>query len=178
MAINYGAGNLMRQSYLTTWANDVSATPCPGDALPATNTSLSTASPLDCKSRLGLRKAAVANDLRNWLPKRPVLMQAAPRTRPPSSRPRWQRRVTSGAHGMPATSLGVVDLEEMGVGRFVRRGARGFCVGSQSAERDNTAGTEADKDQSVQFAYHGPRVPAYFMQSARTFFQGALAGNS
>src|SRR5690606_41266762 len=41
-------------------------------SLPASAASLENASPLDCHPSTGLRRAAVANDLRNWLPQRPV----------------------------------------------------------------------------------------------------------
>ncbi|MEJ8858087.1 prolyl oligopeptidase family serine peptidase [Variovorax robiniae] len=177
VAINYGPDNLVRQSYLTTWATDVAATPCAGNALPATTASLSTASPLDCKPGLGLRKAAVANDLRNWLPTRPVLMCGGAQDPTVNFASTLATAGYFRARGMPATSLSVVDLEASGTGDAYDAARAGFAQ-AKATERANTAGTEADKDQSVQFAYHGQLVPAYCMQSARTFFQGVLAAGS
>jgi hypothetical protein len=77
------------------------------------------------------------------------------------------------ARGMPAASLTVVDLEASGSGDAYDVARAGFAQ-AKADERANTAGTDADKDQSVQFAYHGQLVPAYCMQSTRLFFEGVL----
>ncbi|MGJ7510576.1 alpha/beta hydrolase family protein [Variovorax sp. GT1P44] len=173
LAINYGPNNLVRQSYLTTWSNDVKASPCPGNALPATSASLSTTSPLDCAPTTGLRKAAVANDLRNWLPTRPVLMCGGaqdPTVNFTSS------LATAGyfrARGMPASSLGVVDLEATGVSDAYSLARANFAQ-AKAQKRADAAGTDDAKDQAVAFAYHAQLVPAYCMQSVRVFFEGVL----
>ena len=173
VAINYGAGNLVRQSYLTTWFNDVQATPCPGNALPATTSSIDTASPLSCAPMTGLRRAAVANDLRNWLPTRPVLMCGGandPTVNFASS------LATAGyfhARGMPPSSLSVVDLETSGVSDAYSAARAGF-VQAKAQKRADTTGTDAQRDQAVAFAYHGELVPAYCMQSVRVFFENVL----
>src|SRR5207245_3206842 len=52
LSIFYGPNNLIRQSYLTQAANDLLATPCPGNALPATSSSVNTTSPLNCNPLL------------------------------------------------------------------------------------------------------------------------------
>ncbi|MDM0107154.1 prolyl oligopeptidase family serine peptidase [Variovorax sp. J22R24] len=177
VAINYGADNLVRQSYLTTWFNDVKANPCPGNALPATPASLNTTSPLGCAPTTGLRKAAVANDLRNWLPTRPVLMCGGandPTVNFTSS------LATSGyfrARGMPASSMTVVDLETTDVNDAYAAARAGFAQ-AKAQERAGASGTDAAKDQAVALAYHGQLVPAYCMQSARVFFEGVLAAGS
>ncbi|MBB3178073.1 S9 family peptidase [Variovorax sp. Sphag1AA] len=173
VAIEYGAGNLVRQSYLTTWFGDVQASPCPGNALPATAASLSTTSPLDCSPLTGLRSAAVANDLRNWLPRRPVMMCGGsndPTVNFTSS------LATAGyfrARGMTPTSLSVVDLEASGTSDAYSAARAGFAQ-AKAQKRAQSTGTDAQLDQSVAFAYHGELVPAYCMQSVRVFFEGVL----
>ncbi|WP_371319934.1 alpha/beta hydrolase family protein [Variovorax sp. dw_308] len=173
VAISYGAANLVRQSYLTSWFNDVSGNPCAGNALPATNASVATTTPLDCKPSLGLRKAAVANDLRNWLPTRPVLMCGGAEDPTVNFASTLATAGYFRARGMPAASLTVVDLEASGSGDAYDAARAGFAQ-AKAQERADTAGTDADKDQSVQFAYHGQLVPAYCMQSTRLFFEGVL----
>ncbi len=173
-AINYGANNLVRQSYLTRWANDVQASPCPGNALPTTTASINTTAPLDCVPTLGLRKAAVANDLRNWLPQQPVLMCGGandPTVNFASS------LATAGyfrARGMPANSLNVVDLEASDLADAYAAARAGFAQ-AKAQKRASSSGTTAEVDQAVALAYHGELVPAYCMQSARVFFERVLA---
>ena len=176
-AINYGPDNLVRQSYLTSWSDDVKSRPCPGNALPATSASLNTTSPLDCAPATGLRKAAVANDLRNWLPNRPVLMCGGaqdPTVNFTSS------LATAGyfrARGMPASSLTLVDLEATGVNDAYATARANFAQ-AKAQERAEASGTDAAKDQAVAFAYHAQLVPAYCMQSVRVFFEGVLNAGS
>ncbi|SCK25222.1 Prolyl oligopeptidase family protein [Variovorax sp. HW608] len=175
VAINYGAGNLVRQRYLTTWFDDIQAGPCPGNALPATVGSLGTTAPLGCAPMTGLRRAAVANDLRNWLPARPVLMCGGsndPTVNFTSS------LATAGyfrARGMPASSLTVVDLETAGVNDAYAAARAGFAL-AKAQKRADSPGTDAQRDQSVAIAYHGELVPPYCMQSVQVFFEGVLNG--
>jgi len=177
VAVSYGAGNLVRQSYLTTWFNDVQASPCPGNALPATETSLGTASPLSCAPMTGLRKAALANDLRNWLPTRPVLVCGGsndPTVNFTSS------LATAGyfrARGMPSSSLSVVDLETAGANDAYAAARAGFAQ-AKAQKRVDSTGTDAQRDQAVALAYHGELVPAYCMESVRVFFEGVLNAGS
>ncbi|MDM0002940.1 lipase family protein [Variovorax sp. J22P240] len=173
VAINYGADHLVRQSYLTTWSDDVKARPCPGNALPATAASLNTPSPLDCTPTTGLRKAAVANDLRNWLPTRPVLMCGGANDPTVNFNSSLATAGYFRARGMAASSLTVVDLESTGVNDAYATARAGFAQ-AKAQERAASPGTDADKDQSVALAYHGQLVPAYCMQSARVFFEGVL----
>ncbi len=175
LSIFYGANNLIKQSFLTQAAGDIQATPCPGNALPATSASLSTASPLDCKPSSGFRKAAVANDLRNWLPTRPMLMCGGANdptvnfvsTRATSGYFRAKRRAGLRAGGG-------------GPGRFGRDrrfldGPRRLRAGQGPPPAQNTPGSASDQAQAVTLAYHGTLVPPFCMVSARGFFQGVLA---
>ncbi|MET0542508.1 MAG: prolyl oligopeptidase family serine peptidase [Variovorax sp.] len=172
--INYGADNLVRQSYLTTWFNDIKSSPCPGNALPQTTGSVTTTSPLDCAPAIGLRKAALANDLRNWLPTRPTLMCGGANDPTVNYASTLATAGYFRARGMPNTALTVIDVEQSGLNDIYATARAGFAQ-AKAQERANTAGTEADKDLSVQLAYHGQLVPAWCLQSARIFFDSVAA---
>ena len=174
LASQYGPGNLVRQSYLTQAFNDIQANPCPGNALPPTASSLGTTSPLDCRPALGFRRAAAANDLRNWLPTRPVLMCGGANDPTVNF---VSTRATAGyfaARGMAPASLTVVDLEETAVNDAYAP-ARGGFAQAKAALASTTEGSEEDKARAVTLAYHGGLVPPFCLAAARGFFQGVLA---
>lgn len=173
LAVFYAPNNLVRQSYLRQAANDILANPCPGNALPATSTSLNTSSPLGCQPLLGFRKAAVANDLRNWLPLRPVLMCGGANDPTINF---LSTRATAGyfrARGMPASALAVVDLEETTAIDAFSTARAGFAQAKINTAA-NAGGTAADQQQAVVQAYHGTLVPPFCLASARGFFAGVL----
>lgn len=174
LSIFYGANNLVRQSYLTQAATDIQSSACPGNALPATAASLSSASPLDCSPSTGFRKAARANDLRNWVPTRPVLMCGGANDPTVNF---LSTRATAGyfrAKGMPAAALTVVDLEDSGTTDAYSAARAGFAQ-AKSTLAQNTPGSASDKAQAVTLAYHGTLAPPFCLASARGFFQGVLA---
>jgi pimeloyl-ACP methyl ester carboxylesterase len=174
LSIFYGANNLIKQSFLTQAAGDILAAPCPGNALPATAASLSTTSPLDCKPATGFRKAAVANDLRNWVPTRPMLMCGGANDPTVNF---VSTRATSGyfrAKGVPAAALAVVDLEDSAAIDAYSTARAGFAQ-AKDLLAQNTPGSASDKAQAVMLAYHGTLAPPFCLASARGFFQGVLA---
>ncbi|MBN8755058.1 MULTISPECIES: alpha/beta hydrolase family protein [Variovorax] len=177
LSIFYGANNLIRQSYLTQAASDITSNPCTGNALPTTAASVGTATPLDCKPTTGFRRAAVANDLRNWVPAKPVLMCGGandPTVNFAST------RATAGyfrAKGMPAAALTVVDLEDSGATDAYSAARAGFAQ-AKSLLAQNTPGSATDKATAVTQAYHGTLAPPFCLASARGFFQGVLAAGS
>jgi pimeloyl-ACP methyl ester carboxylesterase len=70
---------LVSMAGFRTMFNDVLIAPCPGNQRPLAGTSMvatwfNSANPLRCTPGSGIRKAAVANDLRNWVPKQPMMM--------------------------------------------------------------------------------------------------------
>lgn len=174
LAVFYAPNNLIRQSYLTQAANDIQANPCPGNALPATAASLNNSSPLGCQPLLGFRKAAVANDLRNWLPTRPMLMCGGANDPTVNF---LSTRATSGyfrARGMPASSLVVVDLEDVNATDSFSTARAGFTQ-AKIATATSAGGTAAEQQQAVVQAYHGTLVPPFCMAAARGFFSTVLA---
>jgi hypothetical protein len=115
----------------------------------------------------------VANDLRTWLPARPVLMCGGAQDPTVNFTSTLATAGYFRARGMPATSLAVVDLEETGVSDAYSTARAGFAQ-AKAVQRASSDGTDADKDLAVELAYHASLVPAYCMQSARTFFAGVL----
>jgi len=174
LSIFYGANNLIRQSYLTQAAGDIQANPCPGNALPASAASLGSASPLDCKPAVGFRRAARANDLRNWVPAAPVLMCGGANDPTVNF---LSTRATAGyfrAKGMPAAALAVVDLEDRGATDSYSAARAGFAQ-AKDLLTQSTPGSAADKARAVTAAYHGTLAPPFRLAAARGFFQGVLA---
>jgi pimeloyl-ACP methyl ester carboxylesterase len=177
LSIFYGAGNLVRQSYLTRASNDIDGSRCPGNALPATANSLNSATPLDCAPTLGFRKAARANDLRNWVPAKPVLMCGGAQDPTVNF---LSTRATAGyfrAKGMPAQQLTVVDLEDSATTDAYSAARAGFAQ-AKDVLKQGTEGSDADKDRAVMLAYHGTLAPPFCLAAARGFFQGVLAAGS
>ncbi|WP_431274843.1 alpha/beta hydrolase family protein [Variovorax ureilyticus] len=173
LSIFYGANNLIRQSYLTQAANDLLANPCPGNALPATAGSLNTSAPLNCQPLLGFRKAAVANDLRNWLPTRPVMMCGGANDPTVNF---LSTRATAGyftARGMSSAALTVVDLEDSSRTDAFSSARAGFAAAKANLAA-STPGTPADQASAVFQAYHAALVPPFCPASARGFFQTVL----
>lgn len=173
-SFSYGAGNLIKQSYMTQVSEDIAAHPCPGNAVPATAASLATTTPLDCKPATGLRQAAVANDLRTFLPARPVFMCGGaldPVVNFTST------LATSGyfkARGMPAAQLSVLDLEQPSFSGDPYAAARAAFVTAKAQLFNATEGSVDDKTLAVTLAYHGSLAPPYCLVSARGFFQAVL----
>jgi len=174
LAIFYGDNNLIRQSFLTQAAGDIQSNPCPGNALPPTAASLGTATPLNCTPSTGFRKAAVTNDLRNWVPARPMLMCGGANDPTVNF---VSTRATAGyfrAKGVQATALTVVDLEDSAAIDAYSTARAGFAQ-AKSLLAQNTPGSATDKAQAVTLAYHGTLAPPFCLASARGFFQGVLA---
>lgn len=174
LSIFYGANNLIRQSYLTLTAGDIQSNGCSGNALPATSASLASTTPLDCKPTVGFRQAALANDLRNWVPTRPMLMCGGANDPTVNF---VSTRATTGyflAKGMPPALLSVVDLEDSAAVDAYSNARAGFAQ-AKSLLAQNTSGSASEKAQAVTLAYHGTLAPPFCLASARGFFQGVLA---
>jgi len=174
LSIFYGPNNLVKQSYLSQGANDIASNPCPGNALPATTASLSTAAPLSCSPLLGFRKAAVANDLRNWLPTRPMIMCGGANDPTVNF---VSTRATSGyfiASGMPRSSITVLDLEDSTASDSYSSLRTAFAAAKANTAAN--AGTDPTAQaQAVAQAYHGTLVPPYCLAATRAFIRGIQA---
>ncbi len=171
----YGPNNLIRASYLASSAADIAANRCPGNAFPPTAASLASATPLACTPANGFRRAAVANDLRNWTPTRPMLLCGG-RDDPTVNFASTQ--ATAGyfgtqfaARGVPASLLTVLDLAapSPGAGDPFAAARAGFAQ-AVAATAAGPGGAAA-----VVTSYHGTLVPPFCSAAARGFFQGVLA---
>lgn len=178
LAIFYGPNNLIRQSYLSQVANDLASTACPGNALQPTAESLASTKPLDCKPMTGFRRAAVANDLRNWTPQRPMLMCGGAKDPTVNFISTLATAGYFGAKGVPASLLTVLDLEGTGGQGDPFAAARSGLQAAKAALADSTQGSAEDKARAVTMAYHGTLVPPFCMAAARGFFEGVLAAGS
>ncbi|PZQ66420.1 MAG: alpha/beta hydrolase [Variovorax paradoxus] len=170
----YGPNNLVRQSYLTQVANDITASPCPGNALPASGASLSTPTPLDCRPATGLRRAAVANDLRNWTPARPVFMCGGAQDPTVNFTSTLATAGYFRAKGVPPERLTVLDLEQAGGTGDPYAAARAGLAQAKAQVYAAAEGDAAAKAQAVTVAYHGTLVPPLCLVSARGYFAGLL----
>lgn len=70
---------LISMAAVNTVNKDILFESCPGNPRPMAGVSLlatwfNSKNPLNCSPRTGLRRAAVANDLRNWVPRQPMMM--------------------------------------------------------------------------------------------------------
>jgi hypothetical protein len=170
LGLFYGNGNLVRQSMLTAAAADFAANSCPGNALPGSPgfpASLSAAAPVNCRPAQGFRAAAVANDLRNWVPRRPMMMCGGagdPVVNFISS------RATMGyflANGGDSSQLTLVDLEDA---------TQGSADTYATARQVFAANRDALPDQvAVYSSYHWPLAAVPCHLAARQFFDRMLA---
>jgi pimeloyl-ACP methyl ester carboxylesterase len=173
LSIFYGSGNLITQAYLTKIANDIVGTPCPGNALPATGASLTTGAPLACNPQTGLRQAAVANDLRSFLPTAPMLMCGGDQDPTVNF---LSTQSTAGyfiSQGMAPNTLTVLNLEQSTASDAFTADRAAFA--QFKAATAANAGTDPNvQAQAVAQAYHGTLVPPFCMAAAAGFFKGIL----
>lgn len=166
----YADHNLVKQAFLTADAVDVQNTPCPGNAFPATDASRSSGSPLACAPRTGFRRAAVANDLRTYLPNRPTLLCGGAEDPTVNFE---STRATAGyfkARGMSTDALQVLDLEAPvdGANDPYAAAKTGFRKAKAARKRNHG-------DAVVVRDYHDTLVPPFCSAVARGFFQQVLA---
>ncbi|XAH23192.1 prolyl oligopeptidase family serine peptidase [Xylophilus sp. GW821-FHT01B05] len=168
-AVFYGANNLLRQSFLTASATDVLSNACPGNAFPPTAASLSSTTPLACSPTTGMRKAAVANDLRNFVPNKPVFFCGGAQDPTVNF---TSTQATAGffqARGLPAAALTVLDLEAAATTTDP------FAALKAGFAQAKAATASAGGATAVVTAYHGSLVPPFCNAAARGFFQQVLA---
>ncbi|MES2185189.1 MAG: prolyl oligopeptidase family serine peptidase [Pseudomonadota bacterium] len=172
----YGANNLLKQTFLTATVTDATVNACPGNAFPATTASRSTTTPLACAPAQGFRKAAVANDLRNYVPLRPVFFCGGANDPTVNFESTRSTAGYFGARGVPATALTVLDLETAATGATDPFAAAKGGFAQAKASVAASAGANATAQATaVATAYHGTLVPPFCNAAARGFFQQVLA---
>ena len=167
----YGPNNLIRASYLASAAADIAANPCPGNALPPSPTSLGSATPLGCTPANGFRRAAVANDLRNWVPAKPMLLCGGAQDPTVNFSSSLAMSGYFTARGAPGGLGPLLDLEAAvsGPSDPFAAAKAGFAQ-AKAATAAGTGGATA-----VVTSYHGSLVPPFCNAAARGFFQSVLA---
>lgn len=176
LSIFYGPNNLVRQAFLTQVATDIRSSPCSGNTLPASATSVGSPAPLNCQPLNGLRKAAVANDLRNFVPKQPMLMCGGANDPTVNF---LSTRSSAGyylANGMAPNNLTVVDLEQSTASDAFSADRAAFATAK--AQVAASAGTDPSAQaQAVAQQYHGTLVPPYCMAAVQYYFNNLLTGS-
>jgi acetyl esterase/lipase len=161
----FGPGNLIKTSYRNQVLADMQAHPC----------GLNVAAPLDCRPANALRRDTIRNDLRNYVPNVPVMLcggNADPTVFFAST------QATAGfflAHGMPATTLTVLDVDSPPTGAADPFAAAKIGFAQAKAATAAAAGNDpVAQAQAVTMAYHGSLVAPFCMVSARAYFQNVL----
>jgi len=134
--------------------------------------------PLDCKPQNAFRKAAVANDLRNWTPQRPVLMCGGGLDPTVNFRSTLATAAYFRANGMADDKLKVIDLETTPVpGDPFAFAHTGFRVASTLDWKawDSTAPRE--KSRAALGKYHAALVSPPCLLAARSFFESHAGEN-
>lgn len=162
----FGAGNLIKSSFRTSYLADAAANPCNVDP----------ANPLNCAPVNVFRKLSVKNDLRTYVPTVPVMLCGG------HSDPTVffaSTQATAGyftAKGLPAAALTVLDVDSAPTSASDPYAAAKVGFGqSKTAAIQAAVKAGIDPNVAVAGAYHGTLVYPFCNAAARGFFQGVLA---
>lgn len=165
-SVFFGDGNLVKTSFRNGYLADAMKNPC----------SVNPADPLNCAPAHPFRKAAVKNDLRNYVPHVPVMLCGG------NSDPTVffvNAQATAGffmAKGLPAAALTVLDVDSNPTSAADPFAAAKVGFGIAKAAVVNAAVAAGQNPAvAVAGAYHGTLVPPFCMAAARGFFQQVLA---
>jgi alpha/beta superfamily hydrolase len=162
----FGTGNLIKSSFRSAVLADAAQNPC----------NVNPANPLNCTPANAVRKAAVKNDLRTYVPNVPVMLCGG------NSDPTVffaSTQATAGyfaLNGLPAAALTVLDVDSAPTGATDPFAAAkvGFAQ-TKTATINAAVKAGADPTVAVASAYHGSLVVPFCNAAARGFFQGVLA---
>lgn len=144
----------------------------PSEEVNASAANASAVAPLNCQPKNAMRRAAVKNDLRNWLPQRPVLMCGGGLDPTVSFRSTLATAAYFRANGMPDDRLKVIDLEETPASTdsfapfhygFRAMSALSWDIFNPVAVRD--------KSRATLDTYHAALVSPPCLLAARDFFE-------
>ncbi|SCX74139.1 S9 family peptidase [Variovorax sp. EL159] len=128
--------------------------------------------PLQCQPRNAMRKAALANDLRDWTPQRPVLMCGGGLDATVSFRSTLATAAYFRANGMPDDKLKVIDLEATPApGDSFAFAHTGFRLASAINWNILNPVTAREKSQKTLDGYHYLLVSPPCLLAARSFFE-------
>src|SRR5574337_801139 len=169
-ALGFGANNLIRNSARLAYLQDAIANP--DGAVPSVTTGAQAVAP-----QHPLRQAFKANDLRNWAPRRPVLLcggNADPTVFYGVNTTLMQGLWSAPSPlALPPGLLTVLDVDSAGGGAADPFAAvkAGFAQAKAGVAAQGGA-------NAVAQAYHGSLVPPFCNVAARAFFQQVLASGA
>lgn len=150
----------------------------PSEEVNGSAANASAVAPLDCKPRNALRRAAVANDLRNWTPQRPVLMCGGGLDATVSFRSTLATAAYFRANGMPDDKLKVIDLEATPAsGDPFAFAHTGFRVASTASWNVLSPLAVREKSRATLGEYHAALVSPPCLLAARSFFESHASAN-
>lgn len=134
--------------------------------------------PLDCKPQNAFRKAAVANDLRNWTPQRPVMMCGGGLDPTLNFRSTLATAAYFRANGMADDKLKVIDLETTPApGDPYAFAHIGFRIMSATSWKIWSPTAPRDKTRDTLLSYHPSLVSPPCLLAARSFFESHAGEN-
>jgi hypothetical protein len=156
----FGANNLIKTSYRNTYLADLQKNPCGANP----------ASPLACTPANPFRKAGVKNDLRNYVPKVPILLCGGNGDPTVYFANAQLTQAYFLSNGLPAAALTVLDVDSSPTGATDPFAAAkvGFGQSKAAVIAAAPAGTAA---VAVANAYHGTLVPPFCNAAAQGFFK-------
>lgn len=166
-ALGFGSNNLIKNSARLSFLQDAMANP--DGAVPTVTTGAQAAAP-----QHPMRQAFKANDLRNWAPKRPVMLcggNADPTVFYGANTTLMQGLWSAPSPlALPAGLLTVLDVDS------ASGGAADPFAAVKAGFAQAKAGVAAQGGaNAVVQAYHGALVPPFCNVAARAFFQQVLA---
>jgi alpha/beta superfamily hydrolase len=162
----FGANNLIKSSYRSGYLADAAQHPC----------NLDPANPLNCTPAHPLRKGAVKNDLRTFVPNVPLMLCGGHSDPTVFFASTQATAAYFTARGLPAAALTVLDVDSAptGAGDPYAAAKAGFAQ-SKTAAINAALKAGIDPNVAIAGAYHGTLVAPFCTAAARGFFQGVLA---
>jgi len=164
-AAGFGPGNLVTNSYRLTYVDDAQVHADGG--WPAITTGIAAAAPA-----VPLRQALKRNDLRDWLPARPVLLCGGDGDPTVFFFNTQLMQAYWAAQGVPATTFSVLDLDSASTAGDPYASLKSdFVVAKDLVAADAIAQGATDRGAgAVADAYHATLVPPFCFSAVRSFF--------
>jgi alpha-beta hydrolase superfamily lysophospholipase len=162
----FGAGNLIKSSFRTSYLIDAQQNPC--------NTS--TGAPVSCTPANPLRKALLKNDLRTFVPNVPTMLCGGNADPIVFFANTQATQAFFLGKGMPAAALTVLDVDSTPSSASDPFAAVKVGFGQAKTATINAAvAAKTDPTQAVALAYHANLVYPFCAAAARGYFQSVLA---
>jgi pimeloyl-ACP methyl ester carboxylesterase len=162
----FGSGNLVKSSFRTTYLVDALQNPC--------NTSAGAVVP--CSPANPFRKAALKNDLRNFVPTVPTMLCGGNADPTVFYANTQAMQAFFLSQGMPAAALTVLDVDSSPTSATDPFAAAKVGFGQAKTATINAAvAANANPTQAVATAYHATLVYPFCAAAVRGYFQSVLA---